>query len=77
MHTIAYIGFCCAKSIAEPTNIVYNNICITGINALNTYSLSHIVNACACPSFILSRGYVSAINGAIIVKKAKYTNLFK
>ena len=28
-------------------------------------------------SFILSNGYVSAINGAIIVKNAKYTNLFK
>ena len=31
----------------------------------------------ACPSFILSNGYVNAIIGAIIVKNAINTTLFK
>ena len=36
-----------------------------------------MLNACAFPSPTLSIGYVSATNGAIIVKKAIYKNLLK
>ena len=75
--TTAYIKFWLANSIAEPTNTIYNNKCNGWINKLNIYSLNHILNACAFESFILSIGYVNATNGAIIVKNAIYTTLFK
>ena len=53
---IANIGFLAANSTAELTNIVYI-IKWNGCNsALNMYSLIHISNACAFPSFSLSIG---------------------
>ena len=75
--TIPYIGFTKIKSIDEPTSKQYTNKWTTCRSELNIYSLSHIPNACAWPSFILSNGYVNAINGAIIVKNAIYITLFK
>ena len=54
------------------------NIKCTGcIIAFIVYSLNHMLNACALESPSLSNGYVNATSGAIIVKNAIYSNLFK
>ena len=74
---IANNGFVFTTSIADPTSTVYT-IKWNGCNkAVNIYSFSHALKACAFPSFILSIGYVIATNGAIIVKNIIVTNLFK
>ena len=75
--THAYIIFCSAKSATDVISIVYNIMCIGCNNTLYKYSLNHIVKACAFPSDILSIGYVTATNGAIIVKNAKYISLIR
>ena len=41
------------------------------------YSLNHELNACAFPSVILSKEYVIATNGDIIVKNAIFITLLK
>ena len=75
--TKEYTTFVDANSYADVTSIVYNNKCNGCNNKLNMYSFNHLLNPCACPSLILSIGYVKATNGAIIVRKAIYSTLLK
>ena len=75
--TKVYIIFVAAKSYAIEISNIYNIKCIGCISKLKIYSLSHILNACAFPSEILSIEYVIATKGAITVKNARYNTLFK
>ena len=71
-----YITLFPAKSYAELTKTMYINKWNGCITKLNIYSFNHKSNACDLPSPILSIGYDTATNGAIIVKNIVHNSLF-